>query len=312
MKKNIRLKPFVKWAGGKSQLLDFLKIIINFEYDTYFEPFLGGGSLFLDLLPQKAVLSDINKELIISWQTLKNNTSEVLSLISDYVTKLNQQKKEFYYNLRSQDPFLLNDVQKTARFIFLNKTCFNGLYRVNSKNQFNTPFNGKENINLSNIINESNLKKIITFLKDSKNKISFFYNDYKIIITKAQKNDFIFCDPPYDSDTKTFNSYNIEAFDKKNQKELCEYLQDAHVRGAKWILTNHDTTLINFLYRDFHILKIPVNRFINSQSDNRKNNTYETIITNFKLTQEQKKKIDHLLFVKELKNTSYCLKDYVS
>ncbi|MDV3164095.1 MAG: hypothetical protein Q8772_02320, partial [Candidatus Phytoplasma australasiaticum] len=109
----------------------------------------------------------------------------------------------------------------------------------------------KDKITLSNIINENNLNKIITFLKDHKNKISFFHNDYKKIIAQAQKNDFIFCNLPYDYDTKTFNSYSIEIFDKDHQKELCENLKAAHVRGVKWILTNHDTTLINFFISIF-------------------------------------------------------------
>ncbi|MDV3182525.1 MAG: hypothetical protein Q8869_01480 [Candidatus Phytoplasma australasiaticum] len=112
-------------------------------------------------------------------------------------------------------------------------------------------FNGKDKITLSNIINENNLNKIITFLKDHKNKISFFHNDYKKIIAQAKKNDFIFCNLPYNYDTKTFNSYSIEIFDKDYQKELCENLKASHVRGVKWILTNHDTTIINFFISIF-------------------------------------------------------------
>nr|QOX89304.1 hypothetical protein H7685_02335 ['Parthenium hysterophorus' phyllody phytoplasma] len=107
----------------------------------------------------------------------------------------------------------------------------------------------------------------------------------------SSKNDFIFCNLPYDYDTKTFNSYSIEIFDKDHQKELCENLKAAHVRGVKWILTNHDTTLINFLYQSFYLIKIPVDRFINYQSINRKNQTYEMIITNFNLNQKQHQKI---------------------
>ncbi|MDV3199180.1 MAG: DNA adenine methylase [Sweet potato little leaf phytoplasma] len=130
-----------------------------------------------------------------AWQTLKNNSFYVLELLKKHVEKLKSRKKEFYYNFCRQNPVLLDDVQKTVLFIFLNKTCFNGLYHVNFENKFNTPFNGKDKITLSNIINENNLNKIITFLKDHKNKISFFHNDYKKIIAQAQKNDFIFLPP---------------------------------------------------------------------------------------------------------------------
>ncbi|MDV3139379.1 MAG: DNA adenine methylase [Candidatus Phytoplasma australasiaticum] len=118
----------------------------------------------------------------------------MLELLKKHVEKLKSRKKEFYYNFCRQNPALLDDVQKTVLFIFLNKTCFNGLYHVNFENKFNTPFNGKYKITLSNIINENNLNKIIIFLKDHKNKI-FFHNDYKKIIAQAQKNDFIFLPP---------------------------------------------------------------------------------------------------------------------
>lgn len=309
MEKIPKIKPFVKWVGGKTQLLPFLNVVIDIKSKTYFEPFLGGGSVFLNLLPKKAILSDINEELITAWKTLKDNSINVINLLKKYVKYLNTEKKDFYYNLRKQDVNLLDNIHKTARFLFLNKTCFNGLYRVNSKNKFNTPFNGKDNVSLSNIIDETNLKKIITFLKT--NEIEIFNQDYKKIISKAQKDDFLFCDPPYDSDTETFNSYNAEGFNKNNQEELFKCLQEAHLRGVKWVLTNHDTELINKLYKYFYFLRIPVDRFINSQSFNRKNNTYETIITNYELSDCQKKQIDNLLFFKELKNTSYDLKDYV-
>ncbi|WP_369051705.1 DpnII family type II restriction endonuclease [Candidatus Phytoplasma citri] len=309
MKKIPKIKPFVKWVGGKTQLLPFLNIIMDIKYKTYFEPFLGGGSVFLNLLPQKAILSDINEELITTWKILKDNSLDVINLLKKYVKCLNTKKKDFYYKLREQDVNLLDNINKAARFLFLNKTCFNGLYRVNSKNKFNTPFNGKDNVSLANIIDETNLKKIITFLKS--NEIAIFNQDYKKIISQAKKDDFLFCDPPYDSDTKTFNSYNAQGFNKKNQEELFKCLQKAHLRGVKWVLTNHDTALINQLYKSFYFLRIPVNRFINSQSFNRKNSTYETIITNYELSDWQKKQIDNLLFFKELKNTSYDLKDYV-
>ncbi|MBP3059364.1 Dam family site-specific DNA-(adenine-N6)-methyltransferase [Texas Phoenix palm phytoplasma] len=305
-----KIKPFVKWAGGKKQLLPFLNIFMNIKYETYFEPFLGGGSVFLNLLPKKAVLSDINEELINAWKTLQKESDAVISLLKQYIKELNLLGEVFYYQVRNQDIHSLDNIQQTARFIFLNKTCFNGLYRVNSKNKFNTPFNGKTNISLDNLINKTNLKNIILFLKN--NQIKILKQDYKKIFSQTKKNDLIFCDPPYDSDTKTFNGYNSKVFDKLDQEELSQYLKEAHLRGVKWILTNHDTSLINYLYKSFYFLKLPVDRFINSNCHNRKNNTYETIITNYELSDYQKKKIDNLLFFKELKNTSYVLKNYVS
>ncbi|WP_334331086.1 DNA adenine methylase [Candidatus Phytoplasma prunorum] len=293
------IKPFVKWAGGKKQLLPFLNIIMNIEYETYFEPFLGGGRVFLNLLPQKAMISDINAELITAWKTLKDQSVQVIKLLKKYVKALKTEKKAFYYHLRQQDINLCDDINKTARFIFLNKTCFNGLYRVNAKNQFNTPFNGQDQITLGNIINGPHLQALITFLKN--NDIEILKQDYQTIISQTQKNDLLFCDPPYDSDTKTFNSYTAEGFNKSQQAELAKSLQTAHLKGVKWVLTNHDTQLIKQLYQAFYLVKIPVNRMINSQSDQRKNKTAELIITNYELSHNQKKQIDHLLFLKKIK-----------
>ncbi|QYC31243.1 hypothetical protein HGD80_01475 [Paulownia witches'-broom phytoplasma] len=161
-------------------------------------------------------------------------------------------------------------------------------------------------LSLTNLI----LKNITLFLK--KNEIKIQNQDYATIVAQTQINDLLFCDPPYDSDTQTFNSYNASPFNQTNQKDLFESLKAAHLRGVKWVLTNHDTQLINHLYKDFNFIRIPVNRFINSQSCNRKNKTYETIITNFTLRDDQIKQINNLLFFKELKSTSYFLKDYVS
>ncbi|AUB32019.1 DpnII family type II restriction endonuclease [Spiroplasma floricola] len=305
-----KIAPFVKWVGGKRQLLEILNIFLPEKINNYFEPFLGGGAVFLDLLPQKAVLSDVNFELITTWKVIKSNSSELMNLLSKYVKEHNKNGKDYYYKLRDKDPNKLSEIQIAARFIYLNKTCFNGLYRVNKNNKFNTPFNNKEIIKESTIFDSKNLLNISKFL--NKNNIEILNDDFEEILNKAKKDDFIFLDPPYDFDNKGFDSYTSNSFGKEGQIRLNNFLINVDKKGVKWILTNHNTELINELYKNFNIYRIPVNRFINSDSDNRQNSTFETIITNYILSKEQEYKLNQTLFFKELKSTSYILKKYVS
>ncbi|MEZ0180471.1 DNA adenine methylase ['Camptotheca acuminata' phytoplasma] len=313
------LKSFVKWVGGKNQLLSILEIFTK-EYQEdlqngkriYFEPFLGVGALFLHLQPSKAIINDINEELITTWKTLKTSSREVINLLEEYVQKLNEFKEKFYYQLRDEPINQKDPIYRTARFIFLNKTGFNGIYRVNSKNKFNVTFNKKTNINLNTIVNLDNLKQLIRFL-NKKNIIQILQQDFVNVISQAQKGDLIFCDPPYDIETKSsFDSYNPIAFGKEGQIRLFNELKKADERGVIWILTNHSTKFINDLYKDFNIQNVPVDRFINSNGDKRKNATFETIITSYPLSSSQQKEIDLEIFSKELKTTSFFLSGYTS
>lgn len=307
---NEKIKPFVKWVGGKTQLLDILNIVIPEKINNYFEPFLGGGALFLDLLPKKAFLSDSNSELITTWKVIKQHSSELISLLNKYVIEHNKDGKTFYYNLRGETSDKLSDIEIAARFIYLNKTCFNGLYRVNKDNKFNTPFNNVEILKPSTILNKKNILGISNFLNE--NSIEIINDDFESILNIAAKDDFIFLDPPYDFDGKGFDSYTANPFGKEGQIRLNKFLIEADKKGVKWVITNHNTELINELYKNFNIYKVPVNRFINSDSSNRQNATFETVITNYSLSRKQEQELDKVLFFKELKSTSFILKKYVS
>ncbi|WP_342268458.1 DpnII family type II restriction endonuclease [Spiroplasma endosymbiont of Aspidapion aeneum] len=305
-----KLQPFVKWVGGKRQLLDILRLFIPKDINNYFEPFIGGGALFLDLVPRRAFISDVNIELITTWNIIKNNPKSLTSLLDTYVKNHNKQGRDFYYNIRHLDPAKLQEVELAARFIYLNKTCFNGIYRVNRDNIFNTPFNNKEIIKSSTLYNQENIMNISKFLNE--NTIYISNNDFEEILDSANEGDFIFLDPPYDFDNKGFDSYTSGSFGKNGQERLHEFLIKADRKGIKWILTNHNTELINKLYKNFNNYKVPVNRFINSNANDRQNSTFETIIYNFNLSREQEYKLNQELYFKELKATSYILKKYVS
>ncbi|KAB8121677.1 DpnII family type II restriction endonuclease ['Cynodon dactylon' phytoplasma] len=308
--KKTTLKPFIKWIGGKTQLLPFLDIVIPSKFNTYYEPFLGGGALFLHLQPHKAILNDINSDLILVWQNLIKHSSKIIQILKELNEQLKKDGESFYWQIRDEYNQSIANIRKTALFIFLNKTCFNGIYRVNRKNEFNVPFNKKTDLTLSSLIDIENIKKILFYFQKYP-KIEFFCHDYQIIIDRSQKDDFLFVDPPYDSDNNSFDAYTHTPFGKEGQKRLFETLNKAHHRGVKWLLTNHDTPYINKLYSEFYLNRISVSRFINSDSSKRKNNHYETIITNYPITTNKLLELNYLSFKKELRTTTYNLNSYI-
>lgn len=278
--KDTKMKPFVKWAGGKTQLLKELNVIKPNSFKKYIEPFVGGGAFLLNLEPKKAIINDINKELINAFQVIKNNHYELIKKLIEIAAEHNKckTKKSFYLKMRSDEK--TNSIEKAARFIYLNKTCFNGLYRENNKGQFNVPYNGKNKLILDNIFYIDNIEKISNFLKT--NNIKIFNKDYKYIIKSAKKSDFMFVDPPYDKeDKKSFTKYNKNDFNEQNQIELAKILKKADKKGVKWILTNHNTSLINELYKEFNKKEVVVNRMINPNSKNRIKATTEVIFWNY-------------------------------
>ncbi|WP_284928730.1 DpnII family type II restriction endonuclease [Candidatus Phytoplasma sp. AldY-WA1] len=309
--KKTTLKPFVKWIGGKTQLLSFLDIVVPSKFNIYYEPFLGGGALFLHLQPKKAILNDINSELILVWQNLIIHSQKIIQILNELNEQFKKDGESFYWQIRDEYNRSASNIRKTALFIFLNKTCFNGIYRVNRKNKFNVPFNKKINLSLSSLIDVENIKKIIFYFKNHTN-INFFCGDYQTIIDRAQKDDFLFVDPPYDSCNNSFDAYTTLPFGKEGQKRLFLTLQNAHNRGVKWILTNHDTPYINELYSEFYLNRISVSRFINSDASKRKNNNYETIITNYPISTNQLLELNYLSFKKELRTTTYNLNSYIN
>ena len=272
-------KPFVKWVGGKRQIIDKLKEYVPDEYDTYYEPFIGGGALLFELSPKKAVINDLNEELMNVYNCLCNEEKfkKMCNLLNHYEA---EHSEEFYYEIRNKHKNKnaynrLSDYTKAARTIYLNKACFNGLYRVNSKNEFNVPFGKKTKINTyegSNLITVSNYLTM--------NNIKIQSVDFEESLKTAKKGDFVYIDPPYDSDTSTFNNYTEDGFGKEEQRRLAQVYKDLDKRGVYVMLSNHNTTLINELYKDYHIHIIEAKRNINANGKKR-GKVEEVIITNY-------------------------------
>ena len=275
------VKPFLKWAGGKRQLLPELLKYIPKDFNNYFEPFLGGGALFFELYNlgflenKKVYLSDINEELINTYKTIRDNPKELIIKLKEFKTNHN---KEFYYKIRELDRDKnyknLDNITKSARFIYLNKTCFNGLYRVNKKGYFNVPIGSYKN---PNILDEENILAVSKALQN----IIIKNFDYKEILKEVQSNDFIYLDPPYHplNETSSFTSYTKNEFLQKEQIELFKTLKE--LSDKCFILkSNSDTDFINKLYKDFKIEKILANRAINSKATNR-GKILEVLIRNY-------------------------------
>src|SRR3989338_3663586 len=273
-------KPFVKWVGGKRQLLAQFRLRnlyppekFNPKTGRYFEPFVGGGAVFFDLLPQKAFLSDLNNELVITYNVIKNDVENLISLLKKH--KIN---KEYFLKIRAQNPKNLSDLNIASRFIYLNRTCFNGMYRVNSNGGFNVPF-GKYTNPL--ICDESNLRKVAKALKN----IEIKRQDYKEVLKNAKKGDFVYFDPPYYpvSKTASFTSYTSEVFLDKEQTELRDTFAELYKRGCFIMLSNSDTSFISKIYseiKDTRITKVQAGRAINSKGDGRGKIT-EVLVTNY-------------------------------
>lgn len=278
----LKAKPFVKWAGGKRQIIDKLLKLVPVEYDTYYEPFVGGGALLFELSPKEAVINDSNKELMNVYKILSTDKGyeETLKLLNTYEKKHDE---AFYYKIRNLDKdkekfAKLNDYERAARTIYLNKACFNGLYRVNSKGEFNVPFNKKLKINTYDGQN-----MILAYVYFQTNKITMLSTDFEEAVKDAKKGDFIYFDPPYDSENDdTFNSYTEEGFGKEEQRRLARVYKELSDRGCYVMLSNHNTTLINELYNEFNIHVISAKRNINSKGEKR-GKVEEVIITNYEI-----------------------------
>ena len=275
-------KPFVKWVGGKRQLIPELLKYIPKNFNNYFEPFVGGGALFFELYNlgilknKKVFLFDINEELINAYKIIRDYPNELIEKLKEFKSKHN---KEFYYQIRELDRTnnykKLNNIIKAARFIYLNKTCFNGLYRVNKKGYFNVPM-GK--YKTPKILDENNILLVSEALQNTIIK----HCDYKKVLEYAQKEDFIYFDPPYYplTETSNFTSYTQEKFLKKEQIELFETFDILSQKGCFVLESNSDTEFINNLYNKFKIKKVFANRSINSKVNNRGKIT-EVLIRNY-------------------------------
>lgn len=273
-------KPFVKWVGGKRQLLKQFRELglyppeaFNPITNTYHEPFVGGGAVFFDLLPKNAKLSDLNSELVITYNVIKSGVDELIESLQKHIYN-----KEYYLKVRAEKVEDLSEIEVASRFIFLNHTGFNGLYRVNKSGQFNVPF-GRYSSPV--ICDEDNLRRVSNALRDT----IITHQDYKNVLEAAQNGDFIYFDPPYYpiSTTSSFTSYTTEGFLEREQTELRDTFITLHERGCFVMLSNSDTPFINKLYSGFNgitINKITAGRAINSKGTGRGKIT-EVLITNY-------------------------------
>lgn len=263
---NKLVMPVVKWVGGKRQIVNQIVKYIPKRISTYYEPFLGGGAVLFELQPKTAIVNDINAELITLYEVIKNNVDE---LIDDL--KKHRNEENYFYELRELDRNkeyynLLTPIQRASRLIYLNKTCYNGLFRVNKAGQFNTPFGNYKN---PNIINEYSLKAVSNYF--NKAHITFTCKDFNEALRGARKGSFVYLDPPYDpiSDTSSFTGYNKGGFDQSEQIRLKNTCDKLNEKGIKFLLSNSATKFIKDLYKDYKIEIIQARRVINSKADKR-------------------------------------------
>lgn len=267
------LKPFVKWAGGKTQLLNTLKEKIPQKYNTYYEPFIGGGALLLSIKPKNAVISDTNSQLINIYKQLKKNPQ----LIIEKINKLDcsECNKETYIERRctfnSQVKENILNAETAALMIWLNKHCFNGLYRVNSKGEFNVPFNNSKS---QNSINSENLLNISRYLNE--NQVSILNTDFENTCNSVSEGDFVYFDSPY---IKTYDGYTSNKFTENDHLRLAKLFKYLDSKGALLMLSNSAVGAVYNLYSKYNICEIDVRRNINANSQRRTGK--EVIITNY-------------------------------
>ncbi len=273
-------KPFVKWAGGKRQLIPVLNKEFPQKFGTYFEPFLGGGAVLFHLLSQnpnqKCSVSDLNSDLVLTYITIRDRVEELISSLKKHSKKYLDDKNSYYYKIREKEP--KEQIEKSSRLIFLNRTCFNGLYRVNSKGKFNVPLGRYSN---PNIVNEENLMAVSRILQSK--KITITCRDFSSILGDAKKDDFIYFDPPYQpvSQTANFTSYTNRDFNFEDLKRLADLCNDLDSKGCKVVLSNSNTSEVKEMFdRNWKIKKIQVNRAINSDSKKRTGHS-ELVIKNY-------------------------------
>lgn len=277
MAKNKLVAPVVKWVGGKRQLLDEITPLLPKRITTYCEPFFGGGAVLFSIQPSKAIVNDLNGDLILTYEVIRDDVESLIESL-----KKHENTSDYYYSIRDMDRNKeayqsLSKVEKASRLIYLNKTCFNGLFRVNSSGEFNSPFGHYKN---PNIVNEPVLRAVNRYFNAA--NITFHNEDFAETLSRVGKGSFVYLDPPYDpvSDTASFTGYNKGGFDRNEQIRLKNCCDELTKRGVKFMLSNSATDFIKDLYKDYHITIVKAKRAINSDASKR-GEIEEVLITNY-------------------------------
>lgn len=274
--KNKLIAPFLKWVGGKRQLIPEIIRIMPKKFTNYYEPFIGGGAVLFHIQPKKATINDLNEELINVYRTIKEAPE---ALIKDLETHKNE--SDYFYEIRGLDRNLefknLSKVKRASRFIYLNKTCYNGLYRVNNSGEFNSPFGKYKN---PNIVNEVTIRAVSKYLNS--NQIEVLNTDYKNVLEGIKKGSFVYFDPPYEpvSKSSNFTGYVQGGFTIEDQIRLRDECNRLNDNGIKFMLSNSDSQIIKDLYKDYDINYVKAIRSINSNATKR-GEINEVIIRNY-------------------------------
>lgn len=266
MSKNKLVSPVVKWVGGKRQLMNEITPLLPKRITSYCEPFLGGGAVLFSIQPYRAIVNDLNGDLIAVYEVIRD---DVESLINDL--QKHENTSEYFYAIRDMDRDKkayqsMTKVERASRLIYLNKTCFNGLFRVNSLGEFNSPFGHYKN---PNIINEPVLRAVNKYFTSS--NITFYNEDFAATLNRVRKGGFVYLDPPYDpvSNTASFTGYNKGGFDKAEQVRLKQCCDELTRRGVNFMLSNSATDFIKELYEEYSISVVQAKRTINSDASKR-------------------------------------------
>lgn len=277
MRRNNLVSPVLKWVGGKRQLVETFSSLLPKKITSYCEPFIGGGALLFYLQPNHIYINDINKDLILLYSIIKKDVENLINVLGKC-----KNEPDFFYSIRDLDRdrekySSLSDVEKAARILYLNKTCYNGLYRVNNAGEFNSPFGNYRN---PNIVNEPVLRAVSAYFNNA--TVVFSSVDYIEILAKIQNDTFVYLDPPYDpvSDTSNFTGYSKGGFSRDDQIRLRQCCDDLHKRGVKFMLSNSATSFIKEQYAAYNITVVQAKRAINSVGS-RRGDVSEIVVRNY-------------------------------
>ena len=264
--KNKLAAPVVKWVGGKRQLLDEIAPRLPKRITTYCEPFLGGGAVLFSLQPKNAIVNDLNADLMLVYEVIRDDVELLIAALEQH-----ENTAEYFYNIRDLDRDKdayreMSAIERASRIIYLNKTCYNGLFRVNASGEFNSPFGHYKN---PNIVNAPVLRAVSKYL--TANNIQLLHIDFEEVLQRVPRGGFVYLDPPYDpvSDTASFTGYNRGGFGREEQERLKRCCDELAARGVRFLLSNSATSFIKELYTGYTVEIVHAKRAINSDASKR-------------------------------------------